>query len=130
MPEGPAQTKRVGPLGVLSATGALLYRKADGTVTTVEPGAEEDYFVLVDDGGGNPVPDWRSSDQLPGIGYTLSFGARFPAVSAQNRFHHAHGEASSSNSTTLDETAELTAPKAGIIARMGYRVEPTATALV
>lgn len=49
-------TPRVGELGILSATGSMLYRDADGNVTEVSPGGAGNVLTLV---GG--VPTWQSS---------------------------------------------------------------------
>jgi hypothetical protein len=67
--------------------------------------------------------EWEDGDTIAGIGYTIIFGARFPALSARGRYHHAHGEASSSNATSVDETASLTVAKDATITRMAYRTE-------
>ncbi len=49
-------TPRVGPLGVLSATGSMLYRDANGDVTDVSPGSNGEVLTLV---GG--VPAWAAA---------------------------------------------------------------------
>jgi len=49
-------TPRVGALGVLSATGAMLYRDANGDVTEIVPGSNGEVLTLA---GG--VPTWASA---------------------------------------------------------------------
>jgi hypothetical protein len=39
----------------------MLYRRPDGKVTAVVPGTINQILTLVDDGGGNLIPDWRDS---------------------------------------------------------------------
>jgi hypothetical protein len=61
MPAGAFEQQRIGALGVLDATGAMLYRKPNGKVTAVVPGDLNNVLTLIDDGAGNLIPDWRSS---------------------------------------------------------------------
>jgi len=56
MSAGPFSTPRVGALGILSATGSMLYRDANGDVTDVVPGTNGQVLTLV-----AGVPDWMDA---------------------------------------------------------------------
>jgi hypothetical protein len=115
------EQQRIGPFGLLSALGGLLTRTTAGKVIERSAGADGTFLRSRP---ADPSGTGLAYENVEGgIGYVLGFGARFPALSAQGRWHHAHGEASSSNATVLDATAQLTAPKTGTIRRLAWNTD-------
>jgi hypothetical protein len=112
-------TPPTGDLGILEAKGDL--PALDGNLDVERHPVGVEGSVLRSRAASPTGLAWENIEG--GIGYVLGFGARFPAVSAQGRWHHAHGEGSSSNATVLDATAQLTAPKTGTIRRIAWSTD-------
>lgn len=72
-------TPRVGPLGILSATGSMLYRDASGDVDSVNPGNNGQLLTLV---GGLPV--WQDASlSAVAFDYWTPSDALFGAINSQ-----------------------------------------------
>ena len=103
MPVGPFSTPRVGPLGVLSATGAMLYRNAAGDITDVVPGTPGQVLTLV---GG--VPEWQ--DASLSVNVFQAFTAKDGVFGAINGQTGIAGVAARNKRTSLIFTDTAAAP--------------------
>jgi hypothetical protein len=70
---------------------------------------------------------WDPTDNIPGIGIPLFFGATFNALSQQGRYHELSGTADTANTAVLSAASQGIVLKSGTITRLGW-VTSTATA--
>jgi hypothetical protein len=115
---------RTGSTGVVEAKGDLLV--FDGTdLERLAVGANTD--ILVADSTTPSGLAWRPSANIPGIGYTLPFGANFPNLASQGNYHRVSGTANTPNAAGLNSTTEIIVVKSGTLTRLGWSTD-TATA--
>ncbi len=111
-------TPPTGPLGVLLSKGDLLVTLASRLLARFGIGAEGEFLrVRAAAAEGMAWEDIEAS-----LGYQLTFGANFPNNNFE-RWHHVHGEATSSNASGLDPTSEQLAAKAGTLTRIAWNTD-------
>jgi hypothetical protein len=112
---------RQGVTGILTAVGDLLGINSSGDAER-HPVSGTDGSFLQEDSASPLGFKWIAESALGGYGYTYPFGANFPGVAQQGRFHLANGaaNASSSNVSPPDPSAAMTIAKSGTLKRIAW----------